>query len=391
MASYGDLFCLARKWRGLTQKQAASKLGLSQAKLSRLEADLTEPEPELIQKAADFFDVPPSFFYITDRIYGPPVSVHAMFRKAGSGVSAQNNERITAELNLKLIQLRRLLESIDYHPTYQIPDFPASEWGSLGERMGGDTVQDVAAKVRRYWQLPNGPIKNLVSVAEHAGIIISFSDFYGAAVSGVTLAAPGMPPLVLLNRSHLADRLRFTLAHEMGHLVMHPMPTATMEKEADAFASALLLPPDDMRQLFHKRRITLELLAQLKPIWRVSMAALVIAARQVGAVTANQERYLWQQISARGWRKREPAHLDSAIEQPQVLPRIIQAHIDELDFSLSELASLGYVNTKDFKAFYDLPDQDLTSQWASQWASQCPSQRAEKGPHKRRPHLRIVR
>jgi len=90
---------------------------------------------------------------------------------------------------------------------------------------------------------------------------------------------------------------------------MHRFPTANMEDEANQFASAFLLPAVDMRAAFAGRRVTLDLLASLKPEWRVAMQALLMRAKSLGYVDNNQSRYLWQQISARGWRLREPAEL----------------------------------------------------------------------------------
>ncbi len=148
--------------------------------------------------------------------------------------------------------------------------------------------------------------------AERAGIVIGFSKFAGASVSGVTFKVPGRPPLVLLNSTHAADRVRFTLAHEIGHLVMHRFPTDDMETEANAFASAFLMPAAEIKQSFRGRRITLELLASLKPEWKVAMQALLMRASGLGLVSPNQARYLWQQISARGWRTSEPAELDGS-------------------------------------------------------------------------------
>jgi Zn-dependent peptidase ImmA (M78 family) len=79
-----------------------------------------------------------------------------------------------------------------------------------------------------------------------------------------------------------ADRMRFTLAHELGHLVMHhDQPTQSMEQEANEFASAFLMPARDIRPHF-ARRVDLRLFAELKPVWRVSMASLLMRARSLG-------------------------------------------------------------------------------------------------------------
>ena len=74
-----------------------------------------------------------------------------------------------------------------------------------------------------------------------------------------------MPPIVVLNSQQPADRQRYSLAHEIGHLVMHRLPSALMEDEANTFASALLMPTVDIRPAFLGRRVDLATLASLKP------------------------------------------------------------------------------------------------------------------------------
>ena len=263
----------------INAKKAADKFGVAQTVLSRLENDMIDPDDDLRSRASQAFDLPLSFFEINDTVYGPPVSVHTMLRGKKSEVSARDVDMITAELNIRLFHLRRFLENVDYEPMNELPTLDIEHYGS---------TQKIAATVRAHWKVPGGPIKNLTRLMERAGVIVGESSFHGAAVSGVTFAAPGRPLLVLINREHPADRLRFTLAHELGHLIMHRFPTPTMEDEANQFSSAFLLPPHELREVFRGRRVTLELLAALKKEWCVSMQPLLMTARSLKSITDNQ-------------------------------------------------------------------------------------------------------
>jgi len=334
---------LARHLRGFTQKRASDDLGIAQAVFSRLENGLVEADEEIRRKVSQVFSLPEAFFKSTETIYGPPVSVHAMLRGNKSELSARDVDMITAELNIRLMQLRRFMEVVDYSPPSQVPTLDVEQFESPAA---------IAALVRAHWKMPAGPVKNLTRLLENAGVIVGESSFSGASVSGVTFAAPGRPPIVLVNRSHPADRLRFTLAHELGHLVMHRFPTAGMEDEANQFASAFLLPPHEIEDVFRGRKMSLELLASLKKEWRVSMQSLLMAAQNGGAVTGNQARYLWQQISARGWRTREPASLDFPFDKPTVLPTILKAHTEDMGFNFDELVEISRVGKDDFTEFY---------------------------------------
>ena len=266
-----------------------------------------------------------------------------MLRGKKSEISGRDIGMITAELNVRLFHLRRFLENVDVNPVNDIPSLDI-------DRI--ESIDRIAGMVRAHWKVAAGPITNLTGLMERAGIVIGFSDFRGAAVSGVTFSAPGLPPLVLINVNHPADRLRFTLAHELGHLVMHRFPTPEMESEANDFASAFLLPPHELQDVLMGRKITLALLASLKKEWRVSMQGILMAARNRGFLSDNQNRYLWQQLSSRGWRMREPASLDFPVDPPSLLPAIIGAHMEELGFSREELVRICHVGETEFDLLY---------------------------------------
>jgi len=301
MSQVGNMLRLARQRLGLTQKVAAARLGIAQPVLSRFENGIAEPDNGLLFKAGQVYEVPRAFFDLSDPVYGPPVSVHPMPR-AKADVTARDLDMVTAELNIRVMQLRRFLQSVDFEPTAELPSFNVEEWGSPSR---------VASMVRSQWGVPPGPIRSVTALAERAGIIVGTSDFGGASISGMTFKVPGQPPLVLLNAQHPADRMRYTLSHELGHIIMHKFPTPEMEDEAQQFASHFLMPDTDIRASFTGRRVTLELLASLKPEWKVAMQALLMKAKSLNAVLPNQYRYLWQQISSRGWRLREPLSLIS--------------------------------------------------------------------------------
>lgn len=349
-----DMLRVARQLRGLQQGDAAQRLGVSQAMLSRIENKLATFTSDLIDRAAAVYEIPRSFFTQTDTVFGAPVSVHPMWRKKAS-VSAREMEQIVAELNVRLMHLRRLLQAVEVEATYQIPSLPVDEF---------ESIERIAALVRAQWQLPSGPVHNLTRTLEAAGVVVVHSDMAGSVVDGVTFSASGLPPLVVLNINQPSDRARFTMAHELGHLVMHrTQPTQQMEEQANEFASHFLMPTNDIRPYLARRRIDLRLLAELKPIWRVSMASLLMRARSLGLLAYNQERYLWQQFSMARIRQNEPPELDFLPEKATVLPELIEAHMSQLGYSIAELAGMLHLQQRELSSLYGLsivPEQQGT-------------------------------
>lgn len=339
---------LARQRQGFQQTDAAQQLGIEQSLLSRMENGLVEVREEVVLRAERVYGLPKSFFFLTDPILGAPVSVHPMWRRK-TDVTVREMDTIVAELNIRLIHLRRLLEGVEFAHSNNVPTLDLEDYVD---------PEQIAALVRAHWRVPSGPMKDLTTLVERAGVLVSHSSLGGTSISGVTFSGPDTPPLIVLNSKQPADRLRFTLAHELGHLVMHRFPSPAMEQEANEFAAALLMPADDIRPYFKGRKIDLALLASLKPEWKVAMQALLMRASSLECLTKNQAQYLWKQISARRLRLREPPELDFAPEQPTVVATMLRVHRDNMGYSINELAKLLHVYEGDVRSMYSFDDPE---------------------------------
>lgn len=337
-----SLIKVARQARGLSQVQLATAAGVTQAAVSKLEAGIIQPSREVLEDLARVLSFPVSLFYETDPIFGVPVSIS--YRKRAS-VGARATDQLEAEINLRLMHLRRLLSSIDYEPELSFPVLDVDEYGGSGAR--------IAELVRRHWAVPSGPIHNLTSLVERAGCIVMQCEFESLGVDGLTLHPPGLPVCIFLNSAMPGDRQRFTLAHELGHAVMHRFPSPEMEQQADDFASELLVPARDIRGAFVDG-VSLPRLASLKPIWKVSMASLLMCAKKLGRLTPKQSAYLWRQMSAAGYRKQEPLEVEVAPEQASVFTDIVRAHMDQLGYQPEDLAKLLHMHASELVARYGM-------------------------------------
>lgn len=345
----GELLRLARQYRGFNQRELASKLSVEPSTISRFENGILSPSGEVLQQVAEITELPLEFFSQPDRVYGLPVSVHPMWRKKNS-VLQPEIDRALAELNIRIMHLRRLIRAVEYEPVLPLPQFDV-------EAYAGD-IEKITQMVRRTWLMPAGPVHNLTEWIERAGCFVVHVDLPDSAMDGVTLRTPDIPPCIFINANQPADRMRFTLAHELGHLVMHRLPTLEMEKEAHAFASALLMPAQDIRPYFVGRRIDLSLLAGLKQEWRCSMQALLYRAQDLNFIDYNQSRYLWQQFNKHKIKLREPSELDFAPECPTLMPKMITLHLEGLGYSLSELSASLAMHEAELIRFYGISQPD---------------------------------
>src|ERR1700730_10903775 len=108
------LLLLARQYRRRSQSDIAKAAGLNQGHYSRMENGLTPEGPSIenVQKIGKALSFPVEFFYQEDGLAGLPLSVHPMNRRKAS-VSEGALKQIHAELNIRLMHLRRYLRAVD--------------------------------------------------------------------------------------------------------------------------------------------------------------------------------------------------------------------------------------------------------------------------------------
>ena len=219
------LLLLARLYRGKSQSEVAAEAGLNQGHYSRIENGLVAegPAADNVDRIAKALDFPSSFFFLPDGLEGLPLSVHPMNRRK-TAVGERAMKQIHAELNIRLIHLRRYLRAADIHPELPLPNLDVDDDGG---------PQTIAQTVRRAWGIPDGPVGNLTDYCERAGILVIWCDLE-KGVDGVTMSVRDMPPCIFLNQHVPADRMRFSLAHELGHIIMHRIPSDEIEDEANA-------------------------------------------------------------------------------------------------------------------------------------------------------------
>ena len=332
---------LAREARELTQTELAGMLGVSQAMLSKVEAGFKAPTDQMLSAIAAALGRPEEFFFQTDAVFGPGLS--EFFHRRRQDVSVKTLARIHAQINIIRMQVARLLRAVEV-PNLKIRPMDMDDFNGR--------PQEVARAVRQLWNLPSGPIPNVIRVIEDAGGIVVRYPFGTPQVDAISRWVPGLPPLFFVNDGLPTDRERLSLCHELGHLVMHDVPTSNMELEANQFAAEFLMPARDVAP--HLERVSIERLAALKPYWRVSMAALLYRAVELKKVAAKSATFLWMQMNKRGFRRREPAELDLAPETPTLLQEIVDTHREQFGYGIEELSRMLAATAEEVGRTYEI-------------------------------------
>lgn len=311
----GDRLVMAREMQELTQRELVERVGnqFTVSALSQLEQGHSRPSPATLLAIAEATRFPLDFFLARP---GDPAP-EGFFRSLRS-TKAKDRRAFLARAAL-LAEFVEALEEYVRLPPRDVPQFEV-------DLDDNDDIEWAAEEIRTDWDLGDQPIPHVIRELERHGVVAVRSTRLRNEVDAFSVNFKDRPIVVLGSDKGVTARSRFDAAHELGHLVLHSDPDANTkeaELQAHRFASAFLMPrsaiEEQLPSQFDVRR-----LVELKLHWRVSMAALLIRARDLGVMTPQRYVGAIKAMSARGWRKDEPG--DSrlgGLEHPVLLMRAV--------------------------------------------------------------------
>ncbi|WP_077692898.1 MULTISPECIES: helix-turn-helix domain-containing protein [Nocardiopsis] len=311
---------LARQLAGLRKSELAALVGKSPTAVTAWESGAKSPSPATVAQLALSLSIDPGFFATrADDVAALSTTPH--FR------SLRSTSQLARDQAFAYGQLAvDISTSLEKHVEFPNPDIPSEP--VLIEDHDDDGPERAALAVRKIWGIEEGPIGHLIRLVEHRGILVVFSPPQAASVDAYSFDSRLRPVMVLNPIKRDYYRQRFDVAHELGHLVMHTDAEPggrIVENQANRFASELLMPSDEVRNLLPNSMggDAWRSLARLKERWGVSIQALLYRARQLGVLSDVSYRNAMTTVSARGWRRGEPG-LVTALEQPSLLPRAVE-------------------------------------------------------------------
>jgi Zn-dependent peptidase ImmA (M78 family)/DNA-binding XRE family transcriptional regulator len=329
-----DLFGLrlksARKMAGLSMEELAQKMKktITKQAISKYEKGKMKPSSEILIKLSKALDVKPDYFLRMTNIELSELK----FRK-----KSKLSKKIEDSLKQRTIDyLERYLELEEILGMKSSFENPISE----SKINNQDDIEVAAEKLREEWDLGLAPICNLLETLEEKGIKIfevkEKEDFDGLS------ADIGNTYIVVINKNKPLDRVRFTAAHELGHILCKFPTEPEKEKLCHGFAGAFLLPkPILFRELGKKRnQITHWELKEIKEIYGISMQAIMLRALNLDIISKNCYRNFQISLSQKRQRKDEPFEYkrkEEAIRFKQLLSRAVAEGI----ISFSKAAALA--------------------------------------------------
>lgn len=350
----GSRLRLARFHAGLTIKDLADRVGITHSSISQYETGRTKPTAATLAKLAIATGVSSDFFSYSRRPVSPNGLDGTHFRSLRSTSKAvRSSAWAWSEIALDVSET---LERYVRFPSVSIPEI------TLNESDEESSVREATQTLRKLWNLPNGPIGNLVGLMEAHGIVVMRSPSAVAGVDAFSHFQGNRPVVVLGPQEKDAARSRFDAAHELGHLICHPEadPAGSQENQAHAFAAELLMPREHMINILPKR-FNLSAYVRLKHEWGVSIAALLYRAKKLEVISDAAYRRAVVTMNKDYGRTNEPFPLRS-FEKPELLASALKL-VCSAGHTIEDLASEACISLDDLKSIIgktaDLPNVSI--------------------------------
>ena len=307
----GDRLKTARIYRSMTLAELGKSLDLSKQTLSLYENNKGNPDFSTVIKLSKTLHVPINYFFQEKNIN--ITSGTTYFRSLSSTSKKSRSAEIT-----KVEFIGALYEALYNYIEFPVLNLPKININS--QNLSEEEIENVAIKLREFWNLGYDPINDLQYTLEENGLIVTGMNVADQKIDAysqvVNIDGIENYIIVLSVGNKGKARINFDLAHELGHILLHPWTEdietlsndefKDRERQANKFASSLLLPKETFSKDCSRYPTELEYYIRLKKKWGISIQAMLYRACDLDIISNNQFQYLMRQISSKGWRKKEP-------------------------------------------------------------------------------------
>ena len=325
-----------RLLKKMSQEALAKAIGVGKMAISNYESGKRTPDYGTSSKLADVLGVTLGMLLAQSDI-GITIQ-HGAFRKQ-TRLTKSQQEVILGKADR---YLERLYEVVSFVGDSALPEVPVYE-----QELAKD-YESAGQHLRKILGLaPSGPVGNITDILENHGFIICPVDFDDRRFSGNSGIVNGRP-YIAVNASMPGERQRFTLIHELAHLVFAFMAEQDEERMVDGIAGAFLLPQNDIiRELGPKRSDIRGDLRYIQREYGISMAAIVMRAEQAGIINKTVQEVTMKWMAANGLRMDEKSGIHP--EKTHLLEQLTSRAVAEDEIGISKAAELLEMSVPDVR------------------------------------------
>ncbi len=346
----GNKIKRARKALGLSFRDLGQQIELSHAAIKKYEDNEVIPSSDILIKLSKVLHVKVEYFFRPE---------HFTLEKIQYRKHTDMPERQLEEIRAKMLdQIERRIELENLFPSSPIQEF------SLDTKKvnGFNDIEKVADQIRKRWKLGIEPLPDLIDIFEEHGIkVFEIDNQQYPKFDGLSASINKMPIIVIGNQWP-GDRQRFTLAHELGHLVLDGFfnPFLDEEKCCNRFAGAFLLPKEALINVIgeHRNYIEPRELSLLKQEFGISMLGILHRAEDIGIISNSLYLQLRTEFNEKGWSKCEPGE-QYPPEKTHIFELMIFRALGEEYIGESKAAELMNMPLESFRSLRAMESQDV--------------------------------
>lgn len=334
--TFGTRLKLARKMAGMSLQDLSNALvnKVTKQALSKYEQGDMNPTSEVLMAIAKALRLKPDYFLKRKSLE----LGHIQFRKRAA-LSKKEEEALVERVRDYVERYMELEEILNVQTPFVNPlkGFPIKEKAD---------VERAAIKLRKDWSLGDNPIPNLSEMLELKGIKVLQIDDVDAVDGLAVFTSTGIPIVVVNKKDKSIERLRFTIIHELAHLLLDLSVLKGKEKEEEEwchfFSTCFLIPSHMLRQMIgqdFRQYIYINELVKIKEYYGISIRATVHRLRAMGVITDNYYQRWVVYMSKTYGSKDEPGSYKGE-EAPKGFDLLIARGLSEGIISLSKAAAL---------------------------------------------------
>lgn len=351
----------AREARAMSMEDLAENIGVTRQSVSKYERGIVNPSPKMLQAISFSLGFPVEFFYKTET--NSTAGSSPLFFRSKSKIA--NKVKSACKYQVKWTD--EIKKQLEIYVDFVERDLPTIDRNY--EDLTFEDIEELVLAIRKNWGLNDDPIGDLIGLLENRGVIVTqFSTSNFCAFKGIDAFScwkDGTPYILYHSTQKSAVRTRFSILHELGHLIMHSSISEDdsakkqivdlADMQADRFAAAFLLPATSFPKDIHST--SLASLKVIKQKWGAAMSAIIKRCETLKLLTENQIDYLRRQMTTQKYWHREPLDDVLTIADPEMLRDAIYLLIDNKIITKAAFINMSALPIQDLKYICGLPDE----------------------------------
>lgn len=350
----------AREARAMSMGELADAINITRQSVSKYERGIIKPAPEVLQAISLVLDFPFDFFYKKESLANARSS--SLFFRSNSGIT----KKLKTACSYQVKWVNEIREQLAEYVNFIDHEIPTIDTNY--EDLSFEDIEELALSVREAWGMKDEPVKDLIGILENKGVILSqfavndFCEFKG--IDAFSSWRNGVPYILYHSTQKSAVRTRFSILHELGHLIMHSSVSEEdavkkgiidfADQQADRFAAAFLLPATSFPNDVHGSSLSSFEAIKLK--WEVSLSAIIKRCENLGILSENQIGYLKKQMTMKKYWRSEPFDNIIEIEPPEMLKNAVMLLVDRNIISKTFFLEKAAYSAKDLVKICSLPE-----------------------------------